>query len=121
MIWVKVSMKQKMTNDKFHEEQDEKYPYFPSPVDMEEGDEQDDNTERLDEKKESKRPGITRTIYMEEGMDDDEDDSTERLDEEKETKVPNDNPPIDMEESVHDKKYDNTERLDGVKEAKCLD
>ena len=35
----------------FYEEQDEKYPDVPSPVDMEEGDENDDNTERLDEKK----------------------------------------------------------------------
>ena len=52
MIWVKVSMKQKMTkNDKFHEEQDEKYPDVPFPVDMEEGvgDETYDNTEILDD------------------------------------------------------------------------
>ena len=30
-------------NDKFNEEQDEKYPDVPSPVYMEEGDEKDDN------------------------------------------------------------------------------
>ena len=53
---------------------------------MEEGDEQDDNTERLDEIKESKGPGIIPIIDMEECVDDDKDDSTEILDEEKATK-----------------------------------
>ena len=50
---------------------------------MEEGDKQDDNTERLDEIKESKGPGIIPTIDMEECVDDDKDDSTEILNEEK--------------------------------------
>ena len=68
-------------NDKFYEEQDEKPPDVPSPVDMEGGDKKYDNTERLDEKKEAKGPGVTPTMDMEEDVDDDEDDSTERLDE----------------------------------------
>ena len=44
-------------------------------------DEKDDNTERLDEKKEAKGPGVTPTIDMEKCVDDYEDESTERLDE----------------------------------------
>ena len=66
-------------NDKFHEEQDEKYPDFPSPVDIEEGAEKYDNTEILDEKKEAKGPVVTPTIDMEECVDDYEDDSNEIL------------------------------------------
>ena len=48
---------------------------------MEEGDEKDDNTERLDDKKEAKGPGVTPTIDTEECVDDDEYDIPERLDE----------------------------------------
>ena len=48
-------------NENVYEEQYEKYPDVPSPVDMEEGDEKYDNTERLDEKKEAKGPGVTPT------------------------------------------------------------
>ena len=70
-------------NDKFHEEQDEKYPDVPSPFDMQEGDEKYDNTERLDEKKDANGQGVTPTIDMEECVDDDKDDSTEIIDEEK--------------------------------------
>ena len=74
-----VSEKKYDKNEKLYEEQDEKYPDVPYPVDMEEGDEKYDNTKRLDEKKEAKGPGVTPTIDMKECVDDDEDDITERL------------------------------------------
>ena len=57
-------------NDKFNEEQDEKYPDVLYPVDMEEGDEKDDNTERFDEKKEAKGPYDNPPINMEESVHD---------------------------------------------------
>ena len=69
-------------NDKFDEEQDERYHDVPSPVYMEEGDEQDDNTEKLDEIKESKVPGIIHTIDMEECVGKKTSNKNDRMDEE---------------------------------------
>ena len=40
--------------NEIYKEQDEISPDFPSPIDMEEGDEKDDNTERLDDKNRQK-------------------------------------------------------------------
>ena len=78
-------------NDKFHEEQYEIYPDVPSNIDMEEGDEKDENTERLDEKKEAKGPYDNPPINMKEIVHDKFFDITRKLDDVKEAKGLDDN------------------------------
>ena len=49
------------------------------------GDETYDNTERLDDEKESTCPDFTPPINMQEGVGDEKDDNIDRIDDEKES------------------------------------